>query len=209
MRNRPVIETFVDPQRFRGTCYKAAGWEVLGPTQGQAFAVTTLTPEKAGSERLLQLAREHWSVENGQHHRRDRTQRENSCTVRDSRTARNLGLFRSLSIFLFAQQRKREGGKASLPELESCNHSHPWNLLHRLMDFPQARPPNQKPGVARRNALGALPCTTPRPPCRLPKPLPDLEITPPALPETPPYNSGEGLCDLVTGPGPTAMARYL
>jgi len=33
----PVLaaETFVDPQRFRGTCYKAAGWEVLGPTQGQ------------------------------------------------------------------------------------------------------------------------------------------------------------------------------
>ena len=32
----PVLayETFVDPQRFRGTCYKAAGWEVLGPTRG-------------------------------------------------------------------------------------------------------------------------------------------------------------------------------
>ena len=29
-----VVETFVDPLRFRGTCYKAAGWEVLGPTQG-------------------------------------------------------------------------------------------------------------------------------------------------------------------------------
>jgi hypothetical protein len=28
------LETFVDPQRFRGTCYKAAGWEPLGPTQG-------------------------------------------------------------------------------------------------------------------------------------------------------------------------------
>jgi hypothetical protein len=29
-----VVETFVDPQRFRGTCYKAAGWQQLGPTQG-------------------------------------------------------------------------------------------------------------------------------------------------------------------------------
>jgi len=29
-----AVETFVDPQRFRGTCYKAAGWEVLGTTQG-------------------------------------------------------------------------------------------------------------------------------------------------------------------------------
>lgn len=29
-----ALETFVDPQRFRGTCYKAAGWEVLGGTKG-------------------------------------------------------------------------------------------------------------------------------------------------------------------------------
>jgi hypothetical protein len=29
-----VVETFVDPQRFRGTCYKAAGWQRLGPTRG-------------------------------------------------------------------------------------------------------------------------------------------------------------------------------
>jgi len=32
----PVLlaETFVDPQRFRGTCYKAAGWLALGQTKG-------------------------------------------------------------------------------------------------------------------------------------------------------------------------------
>jgi hypothetical protein len=29
-----LVETFVDPQRFRGTCYKAANWELLGTTQG-------------------------------------------------------------------------------------------------------------------------------------------------------------------------------
>lgn len=29
-----AVETFVDPQHFRGTCYKAAGWQVLGPTRG-------------------------------------------------------------------------------------------------------------------------------------------------------------------------------
>jgi len=29
-----LVETFVDPQRFRGTCYRAAGWEALGRTQG-------------------------------------------------------------------------------------------------------------------------------------------------------------------------------
>ena len=29
-----LVETFVDPQRFKGTCYKAAGWLALGQTKG-------------------------------------------------------------------------------------------------------------------------------------------------------------------------------
>ena len=29
-----VVETFVDPARFRGTCYRAAGWVELGQTRG-------------------------------------------------------------------------------------------------------------------------------------------------------------------------------
>lgn len=46
-----VVESFVDPQRFRGTCYKAAGWEPLGPTQGyerdwQDFYTDTQHPKQ-------------------------------------------------------------------------------------------------------------------------------------------------------------------
>jgi hypothetical protein len=46
-----VVETFVDPQRFRGTCYKAAGWQQLGPTQGyqrdwQDFYTDTKHPKQ-------------------------------------------------------------------------------------------------------------------------------------------------------------------
>jgi len=46
-----AVETFVDPQRFRGTCYKAAGWEQLGPTQGyerdwQDFYTDTRHPKE-------------------------------------------------------------------------------------------------------------------------------------------------------------------
>jgi hypothetical protein len=29
-----MVETFVDPKRFRGTCYRAAGWMALGQTSG-------------------------------------------------------------------------------------------------------------------------------------------------------------------------------
>jgi hypothetical protein len=46
-----ALETFVDPQRFRGTCYKAAGWERLGATQGcqrdwQDFYIDTQHPKE-------------------------------------------------------------------------------------------------------------------------------------------------------------------
>ena len=46
-----AVETFVDPQRFRGTCYRAAGWQRLGPTQGferswQDFYTDTRHPKE-------------------------------------------------------------------------------------------------------------------------------------------------------------------
>lgn len=46
-----AVETFVDPQQFRGTCYKAAGWERLGRTQGcqrdwQDFYTDTKHPKE-------------------------------------------------------------------------------------------------------------------------------------------------------------------
>jgi hypothetical protein len=31
-----LVETFVDPQRFQGTCYRAAGWQRLGASRGFA-----------------------------------------------------------------------------------------------------------------------------------------------------------------------------
>ena len=86
---------------------------------------------------MLQLARGHWSIENGQHYRRDRTQDEDRCTVRDPTAARNLSLFRSLAIFLFKAQAQTKGGKPSLPDFERQVHRQPWGLIRR---FTQRRP---------------------------------------------------------------------
>jgi hypothetical protein len=33
-----LMETFVDPRQFAGTCYRAAGWELLGETCGRGLA---------------------------------------------------------------------------------------------------------------------------------------------------------------------------
>ena len=46
------LETFVDPQRFRGTCYRAANWIVLGRTTGRGKADQTHRPNRPLKEVL-------------------------------------------------------------------------------------------------------------------------------------------------------------
>jgi predicted transposase YbfD/YdcC len=45
------------------------------------YGVTSLTKEQAGPDRLLQLKRAHWGIENGLHYRRDETLREDRCRL--------------------------------------------------------------------------------------------------------------------------------
>jgi len=40
------LETFVDPARFRGTCYRAANWRVLGETTGRGKDAPTRRPNR-------------------------------------------------------------------------------------------------------------------------------------------------------------------
>ena len=58
--------------------------KVIKETDDDRFAVTSYWPEEAGPDRLLELGRDHWSIENGQHYRRDRTQDEDRCPVRET-----------------------------------------------------------------------------------------------------------------------------
>jgi hypothetical protein len=106
--------------------------QVVKETDDVRFAVTSYWPEEAAAPQLLQLAREHWSIENGQYYRRDRTQDEDRCPVRDTTAARNLSLFRSLAIFLFQAQAKGQDGKKSLPDFERHVHRKPWGLIRRF-----------------------------------------------------------------------------
>lgn len=46
------LETFIDPQRFRGTCYRAANWIVLGRTTGRGKDDHTGRPNRAIKEVL-------------------------------------------------------------------------------------------------------------------------------------------------------------
>jgi hypothetical protein len=46
------LETFIDPQRFKGTCYRAANWIVLGRTTGRGKADQTRKPNRPIKEIL-------------------------------------------------------------------------------------------------------------------------------------------------------------
>lgn len=46
------LETFVDPQRFRGTCYRAANWIGLGATTGRGKAAPSRKPTRPVKEIL-------------------------------------------------------------------------------------------------------------------------------------------------------------
>ena len=47
MYGHPIyfLETFVDPERFRGTCYRAANWVLLGKTTGRGKQIQQLCTE--------------------------------------------------------------------------------------------------------------------------------------------------------------------
>jgi hypothetical protein len=49
MYGHPIyfLETFVDPERFRGTCYRAANWVLLGETTGRGKQSNSYVPNRS------------------------------------------------------------------------------------------------------------------------------------------------------------------
>ena len=58
------------------------------------WLITSLSAEQASAERLLQLARQYWSIENGTHLRLDISSAEDDCRVRHPIAATALGILR-------------------------------------------------------------------------------------------------------------------
>lgn len=108
----------------RGRVYKTS--------QESRYGVSSLTVKQADPNRVLELVRGYWAIEIKQHYRRDHTQREDHCQVRERKTAHNLSLMRSLAIFLYEQQRSSRHGKAFLPDWLRKNMRNPFPLI-RLM----------------------------------------------------------------------------
>jgi hypothetical protein len=105
---------------------------VIKTTTEVVYAVTSRWTDQITPDQLLALARDHWTIENRQHHRRDRTQDEDRCLVRNPRSARNLSLFRTRVIYLFERQRPRSGACRSLPDFQRRGCRQPGRVIQRL-----------------------------------------------------------------------------
>lgn len=102
-------------------------------TEEVVYFVTSLLAQEISPDGLLELVRAHWSIENGQHHRRDRTQDEDRCMVSATNSARVLSLFRSLAIFIHEAQRRKREGKTSLPDFERNVCRHPGAMIRQFL----------------------------------------------------------------------------
>jgi hypothetical protein len=81
--------------------------QVVRTDREVSYAITSLPPARAGAERLLQLNRGHWGIENRVHWVRDVTFDEDRCQVRSGAAPQALAACRNLVLALL--RRRPEG----------------------------------------------------------------------------------------------------
>lgn len=73
-------------------------------THEVAYGVTSLVSSRAGADRLLELTRGHWGIENGSHYRRDQTLREDWCHLRTGHAPRMMAAINNLVLGLLLRR---------------------------------------------------------------------------------------------------------
>lgn len=67
------------------------------------YGLTSLTRAEASPERLMELTREYWGIENGLHYRRDVTLQEDATLIGDVRAAQVWASLNNLLVGLLAR----------------------------------------------------------------------------------------------------------
>lgn len=88
------------------------------PTREITFVLTSLDKTEASATRLLEIARNHWHIENKNHYVRDETLGEDKCRVRNPSGARILSGMRSAVLGILKQSRM-ENSAAALRRLSA------------------------------------------------------------------------------------------
>lgn len=90
----PAVAQVLKIER-RSQSLRTAAWR-----HETSYAITSLTPERASSQRLLELTRLHWGIENGLHYRRDTTLREDQTRISHPQQAAVMAVLNNFVIGL-------------------------------------------------------------------------------------------------------------
>jgi predicted transposase YbfD/YdcC len=96
-------------------------------TREVVYGITSLTAEKAGPKRLLEVIRSHWGIENGLHYRRDETMREDWCHLKCGQAPRAMAIINNLIIGMVLHL-----GWTNLPAARRYFDAHP-KVAQRLV----------------------------------------------------------------------------
>lgn len=69
-----------------------------------SYGVTSLSREEATAERLMEIVRRHWGIENGLHYRKDKTLREDGCRLKVGEAAQVMAVINNLIIGIVLRQ---------------------------------------------------------------------------------------------------------
>lgn len=86
------------------------------------YLITSLSPQKAGAERLLALNRGHWEIENRLHWVRDVTFGEDASQIRTGSGPQMMATLRNLAISLIRLRRKTSGIAQALRDMAARPH---------------------------------------------------------------------------------------
>ncbi len=105
-------------------------------TQEVVYLITDLTPIQASPRRLLDLARGHWSIENGLHYVRDVSFGEDRSRLRTGSAPHTMAALRNLAITLI-----HRSGSSQIAASRRHFASHPREAFSLLL--PQRRSAQQ------------------------------------------------------------------
>lgn len=92
------------------------------------YGVTSLTAREARPERLLDLVRTHWQIENGLHYRRDDTLKEDRCTLRREQAPEAMAVLNNLVLGLLLRR-----GVKNVPDARRDFAANPKQALDLIL----------------------------------------------------------------------------
>ncbi|MGI9107136.1 MAG: ISAs1 family transposase [Pyrinomonadaceae bacterium] len=95
------------------------------------YGITSLGPMEADAQRLLELTRAHWSIENGLHYRRDVTFKEDACRMKSHTAAEALAVCNNLAVGLI-----RHAGWDNVAEARRYYDAYPAQALRLIVKPP-------------------------------------------------------------------------